>query len=141
FGIVDWFVEDLVDQGDRVLSRMTARARWSQDLRGSIVVVPAHGRLPGEYLPKLGRVFLDRPPNDDEAPETWPSRLSRLLTALEEQEVPDVVIVDSRSGLHDIAAAVVAHIQAHVLLFCTDSGANWTGYRLLFDYWQAYQAI
>lgn len=141
FGIVDWFVEDLVDQGEQILPRMTARARWAHDLRGDIVVAPAHGRDPGEYLSKLGRVFLDRPPNGSGGPEAWTARLSRLLTALEEQERPDVVLIDSRNGLHDVAAAVVAHLQAHVLLFATHSIANWVGYRLLFDHWRTYNVI
>lgn len=138
FGIVDWFVEDLVGQGCEVLPHMTARARWGQDLPGDIVVAPAHGRNPGEYLSKLGRVFIEGPLAEGAGPETWRSRLKRLLTALEEQERPEVVLIDSRSGLHDIAAAVIAHLQAHTLLFCTDSHANWLGYRLLFEHWNAY---
>ena len=57
FGITDWFVEELVGQGDQVLGSMTAAPRWAQDFDGDVRVVPAHGRESGEYLAKLGRVY------------------------------------------------------------------------------------
>ena len=68
FGLTDWFVEDLVGQGDRVLEEMTSSPAWVLDLEGEVHVAPAHGREPGEYLAKLGRV-------DIETPDPWPTRL------------------------------------------------------------------
>ena len=58
FGVTDWFVEELVGQGDHVSERMVAAPGWTQDLDGDVRVVPAHGRNSGEYLAKLGRVYL-----------------------------------------------------------------------------------
>ena len=58
YGIVDWFVEDLVGQGDHVVEAMVAYA-WDNDFDGDVLIVPAHGADPGEYLAKLGRVYLD----------------------------------------------------------------------------------
>ena len=129
FGVVDWFVEDLVDQGDHVIEGMIARPTWHQDLRGDVCIVPAHGAESGEYLAKLGRVHLDT-----EVP--WTKRLKELLRALRAATDPSVVLLDSRSGLHDIAAATVTDMNAQVLLFATDSETTWQDYSILFRHWR-----
>ena len=97
FGITDWFVEDLVGQGERVLDRMIAVPPWSEDFDGAVHVAPAHGRDPGEYLAKLGRVYMDDRVG-------WTARLTEMLSRFEEAVKPTVVLLESRSGLHDIAA-------------------------------------
>ncbi len=130
FGVTDWFVEDLVGQGDRVLERMAAAPAWARDFEGAVHIVPAHGRNPGEYLAKLGRVYLGF------GQEEWTARLKRLLQTLEKRHDPEVVLIESRSGLHDIAAATVTDLGAEVLLFGTDSESAWDGYRILFRHWQ-----
>lgn len=129
FGVVDWFVEDLVGQGAHVLERMVGTPTWAQDLEGSVAVVPAHGRHPGEYLAKLGRVYLD-------TGLRWTERLDRVITSLEQAWQPSIVVIESRSGLHDIAAATVTDIGAHVMLFATDSESTWTAYEMVFSHWR-----
>ena len=133
FGITDWFVEDLVGQGDFVLEAMTATPSWAQDFDGSVRIVPAHGREPGEYLAKLGRVYMD-------TDHPWTARLNRLLSQLESTYRPTILLLESRSGLHDIAAATVAHIDAHVLIFAVDSESNWTDLDILFRHWQSQES-
>ena len=133
FGVTDWFVEALVGQDDHVLEHMTAAPRWEQDFDGDVRVVPAHGREAGEYLAKLGRVYMDV------ADDPWTARLGRLLDRLETAVEPDVVVLESRSGLHDIAAATVTDLGAQVLLFATDSESNWTDYKVLFGHWQRHE--
>lgn len=130
FGVTDWFVEALAGQDEQVLGRMTAAPRWAQDFDGDVRVAPAHGRKSGEYLAKLGRVYMDT------AEQPWTARLGRLLDGLEADAAPDVVLLESRSGLHDIAAAAVCHVDAQVLLFATDSESNWTDYEVLFRHWR-----
>jgi Mrp family chromosome partitioning ATPase len=139
FGVVDWFVEDLVGQGDAVIREITGRPEWSKDLRGDVLVVPAYGKEPGEYLAKLGRVFLDRPPDQHRKHQRWTKRLLEFICALERNHEPDVVLLDSRSGLHDVAAAAVTDVQAQVLLFAMDNPATWTGYRVLFEHWRSHE--
>ena len=129
FGVTDWFVEDLVGQGDPVVEGMLAAPAWAQDLEGDVRVAPAHGADPGEYLAKLGRVYMDA------GGETWIVRLKRLLDALEAAFDPTVVLLESRSGLHDIAAATVTDLDAEVLLFAVDADSNWTDYDILFRHW------
>ena len=131
YGVTDWFVEDLVGQSDYVIESMVGAPQWAQNLEGDVRVVPAHGRDPGEYLPKLGRVFMD-------ASESWTMRLERMLSRLEEEYKPKVVLLESRSGLNDIAASAVTDLGAQVLLFLTDSESNWTDYEILFRHWQRF---
>ena len=130
FGLVDWFVEDLVGQGDRVIEDMLSAPAWTQTFEGDVRVAPAHGRDPGEYLAKLGRVYMD---NVD---EPWTGRLERVLANLEASFRPKVVLLESRNGLHDIAAASVTDLNADVLLFATDSESTWTDYSILFRHWR-----
>ena len=132
FGVTDWFVEDLVEQGDHVAERMTAAPSWSHDLRGDVRVAPAHGSEPGDYLAKLGRVYMD-------TDQSWTTRLAGLLDRLEADFEPTLVLLESRSGLHDIAAATVTDLGAEVLLFATDSESTWSGYDMLFRHWQLRQ--
>ncbi len=143
FGIVDWFVEDLVGQADGILDDMAVPSPVSADLPGEVWVVPSHGGVGGEYIAKLGRCYLDLPPSigrSGERRQSWPQRLLRLLEALEARYRPDVVLLDSRSGLHDVASAVVTDVEAQVLLFAVGSDQTWCGYRLLFEHWQRHGA-
>ena len=128
FGVTDWFVEDLVGQGDRVVEEMTTSPAWALDLEGNVHVAPAHSREPGEYLAKLGRVYMD-------TPDPWATRLERLLQSLEDRCDPTVVLLDSRSGLHDIAAATVTDVNAQVLLLAIDSAGTWEDFGILFHHW------
>ena len=130
FGVADWFVEDLVGQGDGVIGRMIEAPAWARELDGDVRVVPAHGRDPGEYLAKLGRVYMDG--KDD----PWTARLERMLGRLEADFSPTVVLLESRGGLHDIAAATVTDIDADVLLFAADSESSWADYDILFRHWR-----
>ena len=131
FGVTDWFVEDLVGQGDYVSERMAAAPAWAQELDGDVRVVPAHGSEPGEYLAKLGRVYLD-------IKVPWTVRLERLLSRLEETYKPSIVLLESRSGLHDIAAATVTDLGAQVLLFAVDAESHWNDYAVLFRHWKTH---
>ena len=128
FGITDWFVEDLVGQSDQIIGDMITSPVWARDLEGDVHVAPAYGREPGEYLAKLGRVYMD-------TPEPWAERLERLLRGLEDRSGASVVLLESRSGLHDIAAATVTDLGAQVLLFATDSHSSWDDYEILFRHW------
>ncbi len=134
FGIVDWLVEDLVDNGDAVLDDMVASSTLSRE--GDIYVVAAHGRDPWEYIAKLGRVWMPKV-KPDGTREPWSRRLVRLLEALEQRLQPDVVLLDSRAGIDEVASSCVLELGAtQVLLFAIDSDQTWAGYRILFEHWR-----
>ena len=128
FGVVDWFVEDMVGQGDGVVERMIAQPSWHQDFPGNVCIVPAHGLCPGEYLAKLGRVYLD-------TEVRWTQRLNLMLQKLSLIAKPSIILLESRSGLNDIAAATVTDLNAHALLFGTNSETSWQAYGILFKHW------
>ncbi len=133
YGITDWLVEDLVDNGESVFDDMIATSTLSRD--GEIYVIPAHGRDPGEYIAKLGRVWMGKRSVDGRT-EDWSQRLGRLLNTLEERIQPDVILIDSRAGIDEVAASSVAQLGASlVLLFAIDGSQTWTGYQVLFQHW------
>lgn len=133
YGITDWLIEDLVDNGDVVFESMVATSNLSHD--GEIHVVPAHGADHGEYIAKLGRVWMPKL-HANGAREVWSSRLNRLLQNLEERIQPDVVLIDSRSGIDEIASACITELGANlILLFSLEGAQTWNGYRMLFEQW------
>lgn len=134
YGIADWLVEDLVDNGNAVFDEMVATSTLSHN--GEIYVVPAHGREPGEYLAKLGRVWMPKV-SANGVHEPWAERLRRLLDALEARWQPDVILIDSRAGIDEVGSTCVTDLGANlVLLFAIDGEQTWSGYRILFRHWR-----
>ncbi len=135
FGLLDWFVEDAVGQGDACLDGMLATSPLADDLPGQVWVVPSHGANAGDYLAKLGRCYLDLPPRDGRGPEPWQQRLVRVIDALEQRQQPDAVLLDVRAGMAELASAAITDLGADVLLFAVDTEQTWSGYRVLFEHW------
>lgn len=134
YGITDWLVEDLVDNGKEVFEGMVAISSLSRE--GEIYVVPAHGRDPGEYIPKLGRIWMPRVDPEGRR-EIWSLRLRRLIDHLEQRYNPDVILIDARAGIDEVASACITDLGAHLaLLFAVDSEQTWAGYRVLFRHWR-----
>ena len=133
YGITDWLVEDLIDNGDEVFDSMVASSGLSHD--GDIFVVPAHGADSGEYVAKLGRAWM--PKVSTSGQESWSQRLQRLISLLEKRWAPDVILIDSRAGIDEVASACVTDLGANlVLLFALDGDQTWSGYRILFRHWR-----
>ena len=143
FGIVDWFVEDAVGQGEAVLEYMVGTSPLAQDLEGQIWVAPSHGANPGDYLAKLGRCYLDLPQTNGDSHEPWEKRLVRLIEELEKRKEKEahVVLIDVRAGLTDLSSVPVTDLGADVLLFAFDTDQTWVGYALLFEHWRRTEAI
>ena len=59
-----------------------------------------------------------------------------MVEQLEAQEKPDVVLIDSRAGLHDLAAVSITGLADTALLFATGGAQSWMGYKQLFSHWQ-----
>lgn len=139
FGLVDWFIEDGVGQGDSVLGGMISVSPLSEHTQGEIRVAAAMGMDEPFYLAKLSRVYADVA--QDGGVERFSHRVSRLVDKLEAQEKPDVVLIDSRAGLHDLAAVSIVNLATKAFLFANDTAQSWQGYRLLFSYWQAHPTV
>ncbi|ELY5882558.1 AAA family ATPase [Cronobacter sakazakii] len=133
YGITDWLIEDLVDSGDAIIESMVATSPLSHD--GEIYVVPAHGVNAGEYVSKLGRAWMPKM-NQLGKKEKWSNRLNRLLSELEQKIAPDIILIDSRSGIDEVASCCVTDMGASlVLLFAIDGQQTWNGYKILFEHW------
>lgn len=139
YGLVDWFVEDAVGQGDEVLRDMVSLSPLADQTQGSIRVAAAMGQGETAYLSKLARVYADTP--SPTGPQTFADRMLRITRLLEAQERPDIVLIDSRAGLHDVAAVAIGSLASVALLFATDAQQNWQGYRQLFNHWHQRPAV
>jgi cellulose biosynthesis protein BcsQ len=147
FGLIDWFVEDAVGQADDdLLDNMVANSTLDVGT-GKIQVVAALGSQETAYLSKLTRVYVDVPareaiyadlPDEEKGKgsQRFASRMQRVISTLEQRFQPDVVLIDSRAGLHDIAGIAITTLADTALLFVTGSAQNWMGYRQLFNHWQ-----
>ncbi len=134
YGITDWLVEDLVGNGEAVFEQMHASVSTQQ--RGELIVVPSHGFEPGEYVSKLGRVWMPGFTPEGHR-QNWSERLQRLILALEQKHLPSIVLIDSRAGIDEVASACVTNLAARrIYLFAVDSLQTWQGYRMLFDHWR-----
>lgn len=130
YGVLDWLVEDLVGNSTRSLPVDMIGESPLVESPG-LWVAPAQGRHSlahaGNTLAKLARAYLER-----EDGGSFGTRLQRMISALEAQTQPDVVLIDSRAGLHETVAANLLHLQAEVFFFAVDVPATWEGYRYLF---------
>lgn len=138
YGIVDWFVEDGVGQADLVEKIMVSSSSLSMDLPGEIRIVPAFGRDTGDYLSKLARCYATFSGNSS---IPWAERLQQMVEQMEKMEDPDLVILDSRAGLHDIAAVSVTRMDADAFLFAADSIQTWNAYAFLFRHWRNHPQV
>ena len=134
YGLVDWLVESAVEQGESVLTDMVSVSPLSDTTTGAIRVAGAMGQNELDYLAKLTRAYADVP--GPQGPQRMGARMREVLELLEAQEQPDVVLIDSRAGLHDLAAVSITTLADTALLFATDSEQTWRGYRQLFTHWQ-----
>ena len=135
YGLVDWLVEALVGQPDSVfLQDCLARSAVAKDSAGIVQVMPAFGRRTRDYVAKVGRVFF---PGllPDGTEQGLAERLATLVRLFGEQdESPDVVLLDARAGLQDIGAAAVTQLGAEVFLFARDEPQSWDAHRLLLEH-------
>lgn len=133
YGLVDWCVEDLVGQADQdLLLQMLGDGTLGGDAGGKVTIVPAFGAKTEDYIPKLGRAY---------APSLDPSgALSGLAARFDSflekvaqlTDPPEVVLLDTRAGLHDIGSAVMTQLGAQCFLFARNDRQTWDAYSRLF---------
>ena len=139
FGLVDWFVEQAVGNADKELLRlMVARSPAASGTSGEILVAPCKGTKDMDYLAKLSRAYIDVP---GASTRHFGERVAELIDQLEEEHTPDVVLIDSRAGLHDLAGVATTRLDAMTFLFAGASRQTWDGYRTLLNGWAKYPAV
>lgn len=134
YGVGDWLVEDLVsNQPQKLIPDM---AKQSPIVPAGLWVVPAFGastdNKPHNVISKLARAYLDKP--TEEGQQLFTQRLQVLVKSLEDEFNPDLVLIDSRAGLHETVASALLHLNAEVLCFAVDLEVTWQGYKYLFSH-------
>ncbi|MFD5590718.1 KGGVGR-motif variant AAA ATPase [Streptomyces griseorubiginosus] len=139
-GVVDHLVESALGNADGL--EIVTRSAYNPSNQGELWIAPARGAgtegLPNGYVDKLNRVYADS------AGARFADRLAATVRACEEAversdsgRLPDVVLLDSRAGIHDVAAVTISHLCDYALLFGADNDQTWAGYRDLFEAWAA----
>ncbi|MER5736568.1 ParA family protein [Streptomyces sp. NPDC002262] len=141
-GVIDQLVEAAIGN-DEGLEHVVRSAYTPRTGRGELWLAPARGRgtpgVPYAYVDKLNRVYADVPGAG------FADRLEQAVRACEDTvgrdsdsgRRPDVVLLDSRAGIHDIAAVTISRLCDLALLFGTDNAQTWQGYGDLFAAWLA----
>ena len=97
---------------------------------GEIRVAPA-GRVDPWYLEKLSRLDYQRmAPSPQLANSAGCTLLHDLLSALRKSVEPDIILLDSRAGLHDLGGLALSTLAHWDVLFGLDSSQSWDGLRL-----------
>ncbi|HDV8210913.1 TPA: AAA family ATPase [Enterobacter hormaechei] len=132
FGVVDWLLEsNFTNDTAQLVDDMVGFSPLSTNTNGSILVFPAMGRDRSSYMDKLSRIYSE---NKD---ATFNDKLIQLCEKIAEIHTPDIILIDSRSGLHDIAALSIVGLSDVTFLFGIDSEQSWQGYETLFDFWKS----
>lgn len=139
-GVVDHLVESALGNADGL--EIVVRSKYEPQNKGELWIAPARGAgtdgVPNAYVDKLNRVYADT------EGARFADRLAATVRACEEAversdsgRLPDVVLLDSRAGIHDVAAVTISHLCDYALLFGADNDQTWSGYRDLFEAWAA----
>lgn len=142
YGLVDHLVEDVLGNADG-LDLVVRSSHVEVRGNGELWVAPARGRGgdsdhgPYSYVDKLNRIYAD---GAGDVTKGFADRLDAAVVACERgveerSRRPDVVLLDSRAGIHDIAAVAISRLADLALLFGSDNAQTWTGYRDLFSAW------
>lgn len=101
---------------------------------GEIHIVPA-GVVNSEYLETLARVNYRRIAIGTD------SSLSQLLKQLRNKIKPDVFLIDSRAGLHDIGGLALSPLVHRHIIFGLDSEQSWRGIALAIQHLGAERVV
>lgn len=114
---------------------------------GECWILPAGGRAEGgyTYVPKLDRAYTEFVAEDGRL-HSLASRLRQVIDLAvdavgERSRQPDIVLLDCRAGIHDIAGSVLTSIADLGLVFASNSAQTWAGYSDIFRQWAVRPAV
>jgi len=117
WGVVDYLLEQGIDLSLDDYRHTCARAKVTGD--GVIDVYPS-GLVNEHYLAKLSKLDLEMA-TANETSKTQANPLDRLLSRLQVDSHPDLIVLDSRAGLSPAAGLVLGGI-AHVHVVVSTAG-------------------
>ncbi len=136
FGVVDFLVENGIGGvPDASLDGFVGVSHLTTGGGGRVHVTPAlglkAGTSPENVLPKLARAMIENVA-DNGKPISVAEQISSMIQRLADHTGCDVVLIDSRAGLAELAAPAVLGLGATVLLFGNAQRQTIKGYRALF---------
>ena len=133
YGVVDWFAATAAgaDSDEMVAGMATTCGLTSA--RAVVDVVPACGRFPLAHISKLARAYTPGATKKEFSGHSFAQKTDTLIRELCERRAYDVVLIDTRSGLHETSGSAILSLGAKVLLFGTDSDQSFYGIAILFD--------
>jgi MinD-like ATPase involved in chromosome partitioning or flagellar assembly len=135
-GTVDFLVENGIGGiPDSLLPSFLGVSALTTGSGGRVDIMPALGQLsaenPENVLPKLARAMIeDIADNGAAIPLT--AQIATMIDRLTARGSYDIVLIDSRAGLAELAAPAVLGLGATILLFGTAQKQTIDGYRALF---------
>lgn len=135
FGAIDYLVENGIGGvSNEQLASFVGSSNLTTGGGGRVDVVPALGRKSSRHqenvLSKLSRAMIEDV--SSEGVISVGSQISSMIERIASRSAYDVVLIDSRAGLAELAAPAVIGLGAHVLLFGTSQKQTFEGYRALF---------
>jgi cellulose biosynthesis protein BcsQ len=136
FGTVDYLVENgLGGVPDRYLPDFVGTSPLTTPGGGRVDVLPALGRQaiehPSNTLPKLSRAMIEDIGSDGISVAVA-VQIADMILRFTGRDSYDVVLIDSRAGLSELAAPAILGLGANVLLFGTAQRQTIHGYAALF---------
>jgi cellulose biosynthesis protein BcsQ len=136
FGSLDFLVESQVGGFDEELIHQLIGSSFLGSAGARVDVVPAIGKTtlenPQNALAKIARAYLEMPSENEGPRITLSGKLKKLVELCEATGCYDVVLIDSRAGLHESTAAAMLALGGELLLFGTNQPQTFQGYSLLF---------
>ncbi len=136
FGTVDYLVENgLGGVPDRYLPDFVGTSPLTTPGGGRVDVLPALGREafdhPSNTIPKLSRAMIEAINSDGDSVAVA-VQIADMIRRFTGRDSYDVVLVDSRAGLSELAAPAILGLGANVLLFGAAQRQTIHGYAALF---------
>lgn len=136
FGVVDYLVENGLRRiSDHDLREFVGTSTLTSSDGGRVDIVPALGKSafqhPGNTLPKLARAMIEDISAAGDSISV-PAQIAELVSRFVSRDSYDVVLVDCRAGLSELAAPAILGLGATVLFFGTAQMQTIHGYSALF---------
>jgi cellulose biosynthesis protein BcsQ len=136
FGVIDFLVENGIGGiSDAALEDFVGASMLTSAEGGRVDVIPALGTRsvanPENVLAKLARAMIEDIPLSGGAISVG-RQISTMVERFSRRGGYDVVLLDSRAGLSELAAPAILDLGATILLFGTAQRQTIGGYRALF---------
>lgn len=136
YGAIDFLVENGVGGvEDEQLHLFVGTSHLTAPGGGRVDVLPAIGSRsavsPENVMAKLSRAMIEDV--DETGSVSVTQQVTNMIERVTAQAAYDVVLIDSRAGLAELAAPAVTGLGATVLLFGTAQKQTTEGYRALFS--------